>query len=550
MPLPRVLILFNEPTLPADHPDAESEHDILFTADNVARHLSEVGLPVTRLGVTSCAETLLSGLRDHHPDVVFNLYEGTAKWGNSEAYVCGILELLQIPFTGSPTQPLMIARSKPLTKQLLAGAGLPTAPFLSVDSLPVPPCTLPWPVIVKPGKEDASVGIEQSSVVTNQADLEERVAYILRQYGAPVLIEQFIRGREFNVALWARDGEPATLPFTEILFLEQDGDDPLWPIISFDAKWHPHSRDFQATPIKNPAEVAPDLEKTLADLTIRAFHLLGCRDYARVDLRLDQENRPYILEVNPNPCISPLAGLAAALESAKVPYHEFILSLVRAALLRGPRPELAACIDRALTHGHVVDEEATADAEAEEPPVRLVESASIRPARAMDAGNLFDVTMSCDAISAEGRAAVASRLRRRLARRNREGATILVIEDEGRLAGFAVTCPSDPGEGVHALEVLVIDPGSRRKGLGATLLTEAERKASLAGAKALQVNLSSASYAAGLRQFLARQGYHCIGELTDYYRDGTSQLAYMKLLSCAGLADHSQSLGDSSHAQG
>src|SRR5947209_1794794 len=234
MPPPRVLVLHNEPTLPPGHPDAESETDILDTADVVCRILRQAGLNPTRLGVTDELDPLLAGIRAAAPDVVFNLYEGTAKWGNTEAYVSGVLELLRLPYTGSPTQPLLLCRSKPLTKRLLAGSGLPTAPYFLIEDGAVPACPLPWPVIVKPAAEDGSVGIDQNSVVTNQRQLEDRVAYLRERYGPAVLVERFVRGREFQVAVIDRGG-PAVLPFTEILFVPPADAPDLWPIVSFDA---------------------------------------------------------------------------------------------------------------------------------------------------------------------------------------------------------------------------------------------------------------------------------------------------------------------------
>lgn len=331
--MPTVLILTNDPTLPADHPDADSEHDIAFTADAVAKALGEADFGVRRLGITADPTPLLGALRDR-PDCVFNLYEGLAAWGDTEVYVAGVLELARVPYTGSPPQPLCVCRSKPLTKQLLAGAGLPTAPFFVADRR-VPANPLGWPVIVKPAREDASVGIDQSSVVTTQAGLEARVAEVRRRYGSPVLCEAFVRGREFNVALVTVRGELAVLPFSEILFEPPAGFESLWPIVSFDAKWRPSTLDFRATPAVNPAVVSPELHAEVSELARRAFALVGCRDYARVDFRVDESGRPFILEVNPNPCISPHAGLAAGLESAKIPHAEFVVGLVRQALLRG-----------------------------------------------------------------------------------------------------------------------------------------------------------------------------------------------------------------------
>src|SRR5258707_5927124 len=172
-----VLVLYNQPVLAANHPDAESEHEVLDTVETVSQHLDEAGFEVARLGVGRDPAALFAGLRKHQPDVVFNLFEGIADHGSStEGHVAGLLEWLDIPFTGCPSQTLCLARSKHLTKQLLQGAGLPTPQFFVVDDLPVPECPLEWPVIVKPAQQDASVGLDQGSVVTDQFRLSERVA--------------------------------------------------------------------------------------------------------------------------------------------------------------------------------------------------------------------------------------------------------------------------------------------------------------------------------------------------------------------------------------
>lgn len=341
MNMPRVLVLHNEPTLPADHPDADSEHDIVDTAIHIEKIVQAASLPVTRFGFIDRPDDLLEAFRSFKPDVIFNLYEGTAKWGNAESYVTGLLEMLRIPFTGSATQPLILSRSKALTKHLLIGAGLPTARFYSLGrDETVPVNNLGWPVIVKPCHEDASVGIDQKSVVCNQRDLESRVDYLRQSYGPDVIFEQFIVGREFHVAVWERDGVPEALPFSEIFFHETEGPDALWPIVSFDAKWKENSRDYRATPVKNPADVTPELSRKVSAIAVKAFQLLGCRDYARIDFRV-RDSVPFILEVNPNPCISPLAGVAEALASANTQFPDFVQSLLRAALRRGPTPELA-----------------------------------------------------------------------------------------------------------------------------------------------------------------------------------------------------------------
>jgi D-alanine-D-alanine ligase len=327
----RVLVLYNEPVLPADHPDADSEHEILYTTDVVAGHLTEAGFDVTRLGVSRDPSALLSGLRRAKPDVVFNLFEGLADHYGTEAYAAGLLEWLGLPYTGCPYQTLCVARDKAWTKRLLRGAGLPTADFFVVEEGPVEECPLDWPVIVKPGMQDASVGLDQNSVVTDLDRLNERVAYLLETYGPPVLIEEFIRGREFNLGL-IESTDLRALPVSEIEFI--DHTPGYWPIVTYDAKWKPGSRDYEATPAKYPAVVSPRLATRLQGLAKQAFRLLGCRDYARVDFRVRPNGKAYILEVNPNPDFSPTAGLAGGLESAGLTHAQFTVELVHAALAR------------------------------------------------------------------------------------------------------------------------------------------------------------------------------------------------------------------------
>jgi D-alanine-D-alanine ligase len=334
MPLPRVLILHNQPVLSHDHPDAASEHEILETVEFVDGCLREAGFPVGCLGVSHDPAALVAGCQRFEPDVVFNLFEGTGDDGHNEAFAAGLLHWMKIPFTGCPFTTLTLARSKHLTKHLLRSAGLPTADFMVIESDCVPPCHLDWPVIVKPGQQDASLGLDQGSVVTDQEQLELRVLRLLENFGPPVLVEEFIRGREFNVGV-VELPELTVLPVSEILFME---DRPgYWPIVTYDAKWRPESEDYLATPPTYPAKVTPRLGQRLADIAKAAFRLTGCRDYARVDFRVRPGGKPHILEVNPNPDFNPEAGMGASLTSAGISHPQFAVQLVWNAVARGPR---------------------------------------------------------------------------------------------------------------------------------------------------------------------------------------------------------------------
>lgn len=326
----RILVLYNQPVLPGDHPDAESEYEILRTVEEVESALKQGGLEVVRHGVGYDPASLLAGITKHRPQAVFNLFEGLSDYDHVEAVAAGMLEWLGIPYTGSPYATLSL--TKPAFKHMFRGAGLPTPDFLIVDSLPVRETALEWPVIVKPGTRHASLGLDQSSVVTDLKALNQRAAYLIENYGAPVLVESFIPGREFNVGV-IDNPDTQTLPIAEIRYLnKQPG---YWPILTYEAKWHSGSEADEMTPPVCPADVEPELADQLRDLALRAYRLTGCRDYARVDFRVDPAGQPYILEINANPDFSLGAGLSRMLRTAGISHPQLTVDLVKNALARG-----------------------------------------------------------------------------------------------------------------------------------------------------------------------------------------------------------------------
>jgi D-alanine-D-alanine ligase len=321
----RVLVLYNMPVLPEGHAEADSESEIVGTADAVHVVLRRAGFDVDCVGVGRDIAALPRILQDHRPEVVFNLFEGLADDPGTEAEFARIVEQCGIPLTGCPSRALRAGRDKPRTKRQLQRGGLHTPDFYAVDRLPPPTCCLPWPVIVKPGLYDASEGIDQASVVTEPSVLDRRVDVLWRRYGSPVLVEQYIPGREISIAL-VEAPDLQVLPPMEILF--ETRTDGGWPILTYDGKWRPGSPDYDTSPPRYAAPVDASLSRQLVDAAQRAFRLLGCRGYARVDFRVCPKGTPYVLEVNPNPDLSPDACLAGSLRSAAISYDDFIVGLV------------------------------------------------------------------------------------------------------------------------------------------------------------------------------------------------------------------------------
>jgi len=323
----RVLIVYNQPVLPADHPEADSECEILSVADSIATHLGRGGFDVSRQAVGRDLAAIGDMLRESPPDVVVNLFEGFGDDPNSECRLAQLLEEQGIPFTGASSQSLWQAGRKDIAKQLFREAGLSTPASFVVDTLRFADCRLNWPVIVKPAFRDASVGINQASVVMDQDQLDKRVAHVANEYGFPVLVEEFIHGREISAAIV--DGpELLVLPLVETLFVSNNGN---WPIDSYDAKWQPGSRDYEAASLQYPAELAPHLADRVAEMAQGAFNVLGCRGFATADFRLSDDGTLYLLELNPNANLNPSRCLTELLSLAGIQYTDFLVQLVSSA---------------------------------------------------------------------------------------------------------------------------------------------------------------------------------------------------------------------------
>jgi D-alanine-D-alanine ligase len=263
-------------------------------------------------------------VRRAHFDLVFNLCEGIDGVAAFEPMVISVLELFGIPFTGNTSTTAALCLRKNVVNTVLDRAGLPV-PRWSLVHKGEKASTVGFPAICKPAAEDASIGIEQRSVVRSGRALSARIEAMHNRWDE-VLVQQYIDGREINVGIV--DGE--VLPIAEINF----GDMPrgMWKIVSYQSKWITGSdEDLGATP-SCPADLPPELARELEEIAICAWRAVGGQGYGRVDLRIDSMGRPWLLEVNPNPDISPDAGLARMARVAGMDYNALIRRVCEAGL--------------------------------------------------------------------------------------------------------------------------------------------------------------------------------------------------------------------------
>jgi D-alanine-D-alanine ligase len=281
------------------------------------------------------ALSLASRLKLFQPDVVFNLAEGPLGCYEKEPHAAAFFELLRIPYTGSGPWTLALCKDKGLTKQILQAHGVATPEFCIYNGgqrhRPLPA----YPLVVKPLRQDGSLGITEASVVSNRAQLDRCVREIADVYRQDALVEQFLDGRELHISV-VGSGTPAE-PYRVFPPSEYVYHSPKWRVCTFEAKWNENHPSYAAVEAVNPAQVGAPLRRQLERITCQCAQLFGLNGYARVDFRLDASGRPHVLEVNPNPDLSPGTGIARAAESAGHSYEELLERIVHLGLTRGPR---------------------------------------------------------------------------------------------------------------------------------------------------------------------------------------------------------------------
>lgn len=312
-----------------------SEIGVVEEMEDIKEALDSLGYKSVVFNVDSDVNRLIRFLQEEKPDMIFNLVECIENESILEMNVAALYELFKIPYTGAGPLALGTALNKPRVKEILAANGINT-PHHQVFKVLDKICLkdgMEFPLIVKPAREDASVGISEKSVVYTPNELRRQVRYIWGEFEQPALVEQFIDGRELNVAI-VGNRKPIVLPISEIDFSGLDAG--MHKIVSYAAKWLNGTVEYQGTKGVCPAQLPGAIETEVKAMALKCYELIGCRDYARIDFRLSTDGVPYVLEVNPNPDISDDAGFARSARAYGFSFPQIIGKIVESALERVP----------------------------------------------------------------------------------------------------------------------------------------------------------------------------------------------------------------------
>lgn len=508
----RVLILFN--AVAADAPVAE--RDVLAQMEVVAQACRELGYSFEKCGCTADLQPLIERLQANPPSVVFNLVESLAGYDKLAWLIPALLETLQIPCTGTPAVPLNLSNDKLRTKQKLQLAGLPTPVWHTAESLSNVKANetfTPGQYILKAIGEHASLGLDDTAVVfaDSVTELQARIQQQSARLEKPCFAEQFIAGREFNLSVLANGSLPEVLPPAEIDFSAFPAGKPR--IVGAAAKWDEGTFEFDHTPRKFafPASDEPLLNE-LRSLARSCWQVLELAGWARVDFRVDLQDRPFILEVNTNCCLSPDAGFAAAVEQAGYTLTDAVERILATVL--APREGVLAPRESLPQKSPAPKSRSEAQLRSEVLPTDEAHVREIVAATGLFRPNEVDVA--------------AELVRVRLRDGAASGYEFMFAEQNGNVLGYACYGLNTVTLASYDLYWIAVRPNLQGQGIGRQLLQAVEEKIAAAGGQQIYIETSHRADYAATRGFYERCGYALEGVLRDYYAPGDDRAIYVR----------------------
>ncbi len=506
---PSVLILYNQPRPAGKGEHAESDAGVLDEVRVVEETLTTLGYPYRSASIRRL-DDIPAAISEGAETLVFNLVESLHGNPADMVFVPAICEALGRPSTGGTAACQGLCLDKWLTKAALQAHGVPTpaACVVPVGAAVVDRGLPPFPVIVKPLATDASEGIDAASVVRSADDLTALANAVTRvhtRFGQPALVESFVTGREVNVSLMQTDGQLHVFPPAEIVFTNFPADRP--QIVDYAAKWLEGSFEYENTTRRIPAE----LPKTVADEVLRvaaaAWAAVGCQDYARVDFRVAEDGRPFVIEVNPNPDISLAGGFAAALHAGGVTLQAFVEGMLHNAAQR----RMARTVARRTR---------ARQAPTAAPVLRWTEPRDRDPVlQLLEATRFFraDELETAREVLDDG-----------LAHGPGGHYQSYVAEWEGRTVGWAAFGPTPCSVGCFDLYWIGVDPSVQGLGIGEVLLNHTESLIRQRGGRLIVAETSGRSAYASTRQFYLKQGYIEESRVVDFYAPADDKVVYVK----------------------
>lgn len=306
-----------------DPPDANAEFDHPSTVEVITNAIQSQGFRVKKIGN---ANTLLEKINNLGVDIVFNISEGL--YGrNRESQVPILLEMAGIPFVGSDALTLGLTLDKIIAKKIFIAEGIPTPRFFEIKTMDnlVDADHLQFPLIVKPRCEGSSKGLSEKSRVQNPQDLRAQAEFIIETYKQPALVEEFITGQEFTVAVIGND-PPEVLPVVQIKI---DGN------LQLDDKFYTFARiSSDRLEYVSPAPITRELDERMRELALKSYNAVDCLDFGRVDFRVDNAGNPYLLEINPLPSLSTEDVFCLLAKQKGMTYEQMIGRILNTALVR------------------------------------------------------------------------------------------------------------------------------------------------------------------------------------------------------------------------
>jgi len=323
----RVLALVNENLVPPDTLEGRTQKEIdeWRTEYDVISTLREMGHHVEVLGLSDDLTPIRQAIRDRGPNIAFNLLEEFHGIVTYDQAIVSYLELMQLPYSGCNPRGLLLSKDKALSKKILSYHRIPSPKFtvFPLGRKVVRPQKLKFPIFVKSVIDDASLGISQASVVYDDQELANRVAFVHEHTLADALAEEFIEGRELYVGVLGND-RLQTLPIWELLFTKSDA-----PVIATrKVKWDRQYQEKLGVETDLAKDLSPVAEKQIARICKRVYKALDLSGYARMDLRMRPDGRVYVLEANANPNLSFGEDLAESAEKAGLSYEDLLSKII------------------------------------------------------------------------------------------------------------------------------------------------------------------------------------------------------------------------------